>query len=109
MDTIESKRLIEFFGRFKYRKSEKPLATTATTATKPESSMTTGSSPSSRVATKVATTATKPLDEYLAYLNSWIGDKNVDLPVAPPFPDRPERPIAWAAWWDAVEMCRKKG
>ncbi len=48
------------------------------------------------------------LANYLAALNAWQPENSRDLPSPPPFPDRPERPIAWRAWWDAVHKSRAR-
>ncbi len=48
------------------------------------------------------------LAKYLAALNAWQPENAMDLPFPPPFPDRPERPIAWGAWWDAVHKSRAR-
>ena len=47
------------------------------------------------------------LAEYLSMLQVWQPENARDLPP-PPFPERPERPIAWGAWWDAIERRNQK-
>lgn len=36
-------------------------------------------------------------------LNEYIATIDRHLDSTPPFPDRPERPLAWAAWWATIE------
>ena len=79
---------------------------TATFATNTDSATNIGPKHSSEPATNAATAATNRLARYLAYLDSWSPGHTKDLPRVPPFNERPERPIAWAAWWDAVEKGR---
>ena len=104
METEKIERLKQFFDSFKYEKSSSP---SATMATKSLPSINTVTYAQLGVATKIATSATNPLDRYISYLESWVADGKVNLPDVPSFPDRPEHAIAWSAWWDAVEICRK--
>ncbi len=48
------------------------------------------------------------LEGYLKYLKAWMPTSSDDLPCPPPFAHRPERPVAWSAWWDAVERGRNR-
>ena len=48
-----------------------------------------------------------PLPNYIALLSRFEPEASGDLPPVPPFNRRPERPIAWSAWWDAVEKGRR--
>ena len=43
------------------------------------------------------------LEGYLSLLKSPAVLSSEDLPPIPPFRERPERPIAWAAWWACKE------
>ena len=43
-----------------------------------------------------------PLLTYLNLLSSFMPETMGDLPPVPPFDHRPERPTAWAAWWNCV-------
>ncbi len=44
----------------------------------------------------------KTLVEYCDMLRAWHPKDGHDLPPVPPFSERPERPVAWAAWWASV-------
>ncbi len=89
------------------QRASKPCDT-ATTATDPESPIKIRPDRVSEPATNTATTATKRLARYLAYLDSWMPRDTKDLPPVPPFDHRPERPLAWSAWWDTVKTNRRK-
>ena len=42
------------------------------------------------------------LEAYLRYLKTWTPMRLNELPHPPPFDHRPERPVAWSAWWETV-------
>ena len=108
MDTLELKKIVDYFNSFNYKKPLVPLATVATTATKTESSINTDEIVGTEVSPLVVTVATNPIDSYLSYLCSWFLTHSGELPDIPPFPDAPERAIAWSAWWNAVEKNRRR-
>ncbi len=51
---------------------------------------------------------TPALQSYIRVLAAWRPANDRDLPPAPMFKARPERPLAWAAWWTAVETVRRQ-
>ncbi len=46
--------------------------------------------------------------EYIEILDDFQPAETGDLPPVPPFKWRPERRVAWSAWWDAVEKGRSR-
>ena len=48
-----------------------------------------------------------PLLKYINLLSSFEPEATGDLPPVPPFDHPPERPIAWSAWWDTLQACRR--
>jgi len=51
---------------------------------------------------------TPSLLAYMEVLDSYRPVDSGDLPPVPPFKHLPERPVAWSAWWDAVEIGRSR-
>jgi len=49
---------------------------------------------------------TPSLSDYIELLASFRPSAKGELPPVPPFEKRPERPIAWTAWWSSVERGR---
>jgi hypothetical protein len=50
------------------------------------------------------------LTTYLLQLHQWRESGSKERPPSPgsQFPDRPERPLAWAAHWDEVSVWRRR-
>jgi len=45
--------------------------------------------------------------EYIEILDGFQPARIGDLPPVPPFDRRPERPVAWSAWWETVRRGRR--